>query len=210
MEQTVSYVLLFGFVTLTKAQHTPTNINNVLLRMPQVTASNIPSSGWFQLVAHKQIEDLKLKPIQVFKVSPYAAIDIVTISQPSEQNILCLVYGECPFINIPLSADPVEAFVMPIIGTEHSGAVPPVSAFSVYPNPANTNFTVEYNLKEDVNQAEIVITDGVTGKTLVRQSLDQEKGQYSWNVTSVAPGIYYVFVKNNGKIVWQTKAFVLK
>jgi hypothetical protein len=85
MKQTIFYVLLFAFVTLTKAQNAPANINNVLLRMPQVTASNIPSSGWFQLVADKQIEDLKLKPIQVFNVLPYAATDIVTLIQPSDK-----------------------------------------------------------------------------------------------------------------------------
>jgi Secretion system C-terminal sorting domain len=81
-------------------------------------------------------------------------------------------------------------------------------SIKAFPNPANDIFTVEYEL-EKIQDAEIVVTD-LLGRMVVRQSIDQEKGQYSWNVTGVASGIYYVFVKNNGKIVWQTKAFVLK
>jgi hypothetical protein len=126
------------------------------------------------------------------------------------QNILCLVYRECPFVDIPLSTSTETIVQMRNAGAANNAATQQTSDFSVYPNPANTNFTVEYNLKEAVNNAEIVITDGVIGKTLVRQSIDQDKGQYTWNVTGVTSGIYYVFVKNNGKIVWQTKAFVLK
>jgi Secretion system C-terminal sorting domain len=81
-------------------------------------------------------------------------------------------------------------------------------SIKAFPNPANDIFTVEYEL-EKIQDAEIVVTD-LLGRMVVRQSIDQDKGQYTWNVTGVTSGIYYVFVKNNGKIVWQTKAFILK
>jgi hypothetical protein len=81
-------------------------------------------------------------------------------------------------------------------------------SIKAYPNPAMDIFTVEYEL-ETINHAEIVVTD-LLGRMVVRQSIDQDKGLYTWNVANVAQGIYYVFVKNNGKIVWQTKAFILK
>jgi hypothetical protein len=85
MKKALFCTMFFAFIVPTKAQNVSMNANNILMSRQAVTASQTPTSGWFLLVADKQIEDLKLKPIQVFKVLPYAATDIVTLSQPSNK-----------------------------------------------------------------------------------------------------------------------------
>jgi Secretion system C-terminal sorting domain len=112
------------------------------------------------------------------------------------QNILCLVFKECPTVDIPLvsSAVQTQQFVVP---SNNSMVTPTPNSFSAYPNPANSNFTVAYDFKESLENAEILITDAVVGKAIVQQKLNQEKGLYTWNVANVAQGIYYVFTENS-------------
>ena len=85
MKKMLFYALLFAFVSVLKAQEVPMNAGNILLSQRAVTASQIPASGWFLLVSDKQVEDLKLKPIQVFSVSHNSTTDIVTLSQPNDK-----------------------------------------------------------------------------------------------------------------------------
>ena len=85
MKKTLFYALLFAFVGMSNAQKASMNINRTLQSQREVTASQIPTQGWFQLIADKQVEGLKLKPIQIFNVSHNPTTDIVTLSQPSDK-----------------------------------------------------------------------------------------------------------------------------
>ena len=85
MKKMLFYVLLFSFVGMSNAQKASMNINRTLQSQREVTASQIPTSGWFQLVADKQVEGLKLKPIQAFQVAPNPATNVVTLSQPRDK-----------------------------------------------------------------------------------------------------------------------------
>jgi YbbR domain-containing protein len=81
MKKTLLVALLFAFVGVSNAQNP--SINHVLQSRGDVTKP--PTSGWFQLVSDKQVEDLKFKPIQVFQVSLNATTDVLTVSQPSDK-----------------------------------------------------------------------------------------------------------------------------
>jgi hypothetical protein len=85
MKKALFCTMFFAFIVPTKAQNVSMNANNILMSRQAVTASQTPTSGWFLLVNDKQVEGFTPKPIQVFKVSPYAATDIVTLSQPSDK-----------------------------------------------------------------------------------------------------------------------------
>lgn len=83
MKKTLFVALLFAFVGVSNAQNPSMNAANILQSRGDVTKP--PTSGWFQLVSDKQVEDLKLKPIQVFQVSLNATTDVLTVSQPSDK-----------------------------------------------------------------------------------------------------------------------------
>jgi hypothetical protein len=132
------------------------------------------------------------------------------IAAVQAQNILCAVYKECPFVDIPMSAETIQALKIPIVSQGNTTSASKTTGFVAYPNPASSTFSIAYDFKEDMSNAEIIITDAITGKTIVTKQIEQERGVYNWNLSGVHQGIYYVYVKNDSKLVWQTKAFVLK
>jgi hypothetical protein len=85
MKITIVCAMIIALFNTAKAQNAPMNSANILLSRRAVTASEIPTSGWFQLINDKQVEDLKLKPIQVFQVSLNPQTDVMTVSQPSDK-----------------------------------------------------------------------------------------------------------------------------
>lgn len=71
------------------------------------------------------------------------------------------------------------------------------SNFIVYPNPATNNFSVEINLKNSVENAEILITD-VSGKTVSSKTISLENGTtvIPFDSREFGSGTYLIYVKN--------------
>lgn len=71
-----------------------------------------------------------------------------------------------------------------------------VNKINIYPNPANEQFTIDFNVQE-VNEVSIALYDLLGNK--VSQFMQQKKVQGSyqmnWNVSDVNSGIYFVAIK---------------
>jgi hypothetical protein len=98
MKVIVFYFALFAFINIVKAQKVPMNASNIAMSRSDVSACNIPNSGWFQIVAERNFDNLalpnssqkpskpsKVKKIGQFKISPNPATDVLSVSQSSEK-----------------------------------------------------------------------------------------------------------------------------
>ncbi len=81
------------------------------------------------------------------------------------------------------------------------------NTFSVYPNPANNNFTAIVNC-ELATRGELMITD-VTGKTMMTKTISLQKGTQNIpvDVRNLPSGTYFVTLDENG--VKQTQKLVI-
>jgi hypothetical protein len=85
MKITIVCAMIIALFDVAKAQNAAMNSANILLSQRAVTASELPTSGWFQLTGYTQGEGLKLKPIQVYQVSLNPSTDVMTVSQPRDK-----------------------------------------------------------------------------------------------------------------------------
>ncbi len=85
----------------------------------------------------------------------------------------------------------------------------PQRSFTIYPNPAGQNFYSVINSAASVS-AEMSISD-VTGKVLASKTIALQKGAQTiaTNISTLAPGVYFVTLNNNGKTETQ-KLVVIK
>ena len=80
----------------------------------------------------------------------------------------------------------------------------PVSAISIFPNPANDIINIEWNNANNY-PVEILIYDGF-GKLLVKK--DNVKSPYNINVSEYSNGIYFLQIKTTNKIL--NKKFIIQ
>lgn len=71
------------------------------------------------------------------------------------------------------------------------------SNFIVYPNPTKNNFSVEVNLKNSIENAEIVVTD-VSGKIVASKTVSLENGTTAipFEAKELGSGTYLIYIKN--------------
>ena len=83
-------------------------------------------------------------------------------------------------------------------GTNAIQELPNNSCFSIYPNPTNCNFTIEYSFP-----GEAILTD-LTGRILESYSLPMGRNKETINICNLAKGIYFVkFKQSDGLIATQ-------
>jgi hypothetical protein len=75
------------------------------------------------------------------------------------------------------------------------------AAFSVYPNPIENKFTLEYNQNETA-ELEIQIHT-ISGELIHKEKMREQKIQV--NSETYCSGIYFLHVKKNGSIIYTTK-----
>ena len=82
-------------------------------------------------------------------------------------------------------------------------------SFSIYPNPANMSFSAVINTTAAAS-AEMTIAD-VTGKMQLSKTIELQKGAntIATSISTLAPGVYFVTLNNNGKTETQ-KLVVIK
>ena len=86
-------------------------------------------------------------------------------------------------------------------------SVVPHATFLVYPNPASTTFTAQIN-NEDAGNGTLRIAE-VSGKELLNKTISLLKGSQNitTDVSTLAPGLYFVSFDSNGKT--QTQKLVI-
>ncbi len=76
----------------------------------------------------------------------------------------------------------------------------------LYPNPNNGNFTLNYQLRSNVN-ADVIIED-VTGKLMYSSKLDSNAKSVIISLTNVRNGIYFVKVMSGKEIISVNKVII--
>lgn len=72
--------------------------------------------------------------------------------------------------------------------------------FSVYPNPASDNFTLNYNLLSNENvSAQVMTTDGKVVKNLFSERQNVGVVSSNYNISDLAAGKYFIHVTAGGK-----------
>jgi len=92
-----------------------------------------------------------------------------------------------------LRRDPHSTAVAPVQGNEHTVAV--------YPNPAHNTINISLSLTEGINgDISLYSVLGQKVQTIYTGSLPKGSHQLTDNIT-VAPGMYFIIVKDNGNII---------
>lgn len=73
---------------------------------------------------------------------------------------------------------------------------------SVFPNPANENFTVAIQSENAIDNADFILTD-VTGREVLKTKVDGKQAVI--NTTAIAAGVYFYRVENAGELVGNGK-----
>ncbi len=77
---------------------------------------------------------------------------------------------------------------------------------SVYPNPASTSFTINYDLGNN-NSANFELVN-VVGKTVYSTQLDRLASKKEVNVSQFTPGVYFYRLKNQGETLLTRKVII--
>lgn len=77
------------------------------------------------------------------------------------------------------------------------------NAVAVWPNPAKDNVTIDYVLQGE-QHGELYLFDA-TGSILLQKTLPNQTAKTNINVANLPTGIYLLMIKQDGKMVYQTK-----
>ena len=80
--------------------------------------------------------------------------------------------------------------------------------FSVYPNPASDNLTINYNIDANVSSASVDVFD-VVGKRVLTHKLLGAKGVLKVGVSDLKSGIYFYTIKADGQTL-KTERVIIK
>lgn len=85
-----------------------------------------------------------------------------------------------------------------------------ISPVQVVPNPASSEATFKYNLTgQEIQDGVLQIVD-INGKILQRFELQNNAGEFFWNMNGLQPGIYFYSLRNNGRIITFGRLAVVK
>jgi hypothetical protein len=125
-------------------------------------------------------------------------------------NLLCFAIGECKKLVIPrLSSDGTIGLRTQPNNATLTNTNKPAGNFTVYPNPAKTNLTVNFVLSETIGEAYAIMVD-FTGREVKRQKLNAQQSQIQWQTDQLQTGLYFVSIVADNKTVWQTKVSIQK
>jgi hypothetical protein len=74
---------------------------------------------------------------------------------------------------------------------------------SIWPNPATDHVVIDYVLQGEQN-GELFLFD-VTANILLQKTLPNQTAKTSLSINNLAPGIYLLMIKQDDKMVYQTK-----
>jgi alpha-tubulin suppressor-like RCC1 family protein len=79
------------------------------------------------------------------------------------------------------------------------------NAFTLYPNPAKDNFTLQYDVTQE--NASVALYD-ISGRIMYQNTLASTAGELQVNTSNYQAGIYIVVVKQNNKVIQQEKLII--
>ncbi|MFH1321970.1 MAG: T9SS type A sorting domain-containing protein [Bacteroidota bacterium] len=83
------------------------------------------------------------------------------------------------------------------------------SDFTVFPNPSSNKTTIEYHLPNEINQAEIILTDS-RGIEVKRYHVDNNFCNIVIDQNEIAPGLYFYTLIAQDKILNSKKIIIIK
>jgi hypothetical protein len=83
----------------------------------------------------------------------------------------------------------------------------PLAQLHLFPNPANTSVTMDYDLLVPPHDAAILIRD-MTGREVHRITLREQRQQVVWDTRQAAPGSYTVTLQHKGRQLRTEKLIV--
>ncbi len=83
------------------------------------------------------------------------------------------------------------------------------SYLKVYPNPAKEYFALDYNIQDTYNELRIDIVDAI-GKLVFSKKLIKQKTQELIDVQIYKPGLYFVNLVGDGRIIETQKLSIAK
>jgi hypothetical protein len=95
-----------------------------------------------------------------------------------------------------------------VAGIQNPGAGN-IQALSVYPNPSSDRFNVEFILEKPM-MVDITLVDvqGKTVKTLLTDMAEEGKNLFSFNKAVLSPGIYFLRIGSNNKLIANEKVII--
>lgn len=79
------------------------------------------------------------------------------------------------------------------------------SYFTIFPNPAKDNFTLQYDVAQE--NASVSLYD-ISGRIMYQNTLSSTAGELQVNTGNYQAGIYIVVVKQNNKVIQQEKLII--
>ncbi len=102
--------------------------------------------------------------------------------------------------------DPTQRFVSRLLVEEDTGttsvgevAAPKQPALRLYPNPASDLVTISYHLPKHAGAVALVVRDA-QGRVLHQFNVQGTHGQHAWDVQGLAPGMYMVELRREGRV----------
>jgi hypothetical protein len=102
--------------------------------------------------------------------------------------------------------DPTQRFVSRLLveydtGTTSVGevAAPTPPVLRLYPNPTNGGVHISYSLPGNTSTAYMVVRD-VQGRMVQQFQVRGAQGQHTWDVQGLAPGVYMVELRREGRV----------
>lgn len=161
---------------------------------------------------------------QIATLAPLNGFEIVKAPR-SDGSVMLLAYsmnggkigiGLNKLIRLPESAeitnivlsDAYGSNVEAVRGTSSvNDVIVPMHLTRVYPNPFVTDLNVEYSIIQPAESVTISVTD-ITGRNLASAKLSNEIGSHTWqwNGGNLAPGVYFVTLYIDGKVVKTERA----
>lgn len=111
-------------------------------------------------------------------------------------NLLCVAYGHCRAPYTGGSGGDPKQLVLP---QEEPAPLPISSALRLYPNPTSSHIMMSYLLPGHSGVVTLTVRDA-QGRVLDQLNEAGEQGQRTWDTRRLAPGIYTVELRREGRV----------
>lgn len=149
-------------------------------------------------------DTVTVSPMELSLAAGQEVTDFSAHIKPSGSTGNSVVYYK--FYNLGNTKDTISVFVQTQIW--HLGINDNSNAdlSSAYPNPANTKFTVDYQLHEQGTA--LLVLQNVLGSIVREEPISSESGKIQMNVSDLPEGIYIYSLNLNGKSLVTRKLLI--
>ena len=80
----------------------------------------------------------------------------------------------------------------------------------ISPNPAREKVSIDYKFSKDDSSKEIILADIVTGRIVVKKTIEEQKGITYIDASDLSGGLYMIHLKENNIIVKTAKVVIIQ